>query len=186
MRSFFAFEIPDIVKNEIESLLKSIKLLFLPLRWVDINNIHLTVLFLGDVEQNIVDSVKPKVETICLKTKSFSLSVEGGGFFGAKKFPKVLWAGIAGLPEDAAIFKSAVEKQFEPFGIKSEERPFKPHLTLGRFKDRPDEKALIKCLSELENFKSSVFDVNQLTLFKSDLSSKGAVYTKIFTFKLAD
>lgn len=184
MRSFFAFEIHDIVKNELESLLKPIRGLFLPVRWVSINNIHLTVLFLGDVEQNVIDSVKPKLETICLETNSFNLAVEGGGFFGTKNSPKVLWAGIDGLPEYAAIFKNTIEKQFEPFGIKSEKRPFKPHLTLGRFKDRPDEKAMQKCLMELKNFKSSVFNVNKLVLFKSDLSSKGAIYTKILTFKL--
>jgi len=184
MRSFFAFEISDVVKNELESLLKPIRRLFLPLRWVDINNIHITLLFLGDVEQNVIDLVKPKVEAICLKTNSFNFSVEGGGFFGTSKQPKVLWAGISGLLEDVAILKNAVEEQFEPFGIKPEKRPFKPHLTLGRFKDRPEEKTLLKCLTEFENFKSSAFNVNNLVLFKSDLSSKGPVYTKIFTFDL--
>ena len=185
MRSFFAFEIPDVVKNELESLLKPTRQLFLPMRWVDINNTHLTLLFLGDVEQKAIDLVKPKVEAICSKRNSFNLAVEGGGLFGTKKRPKVLWAGISGLPEDIDIFKNTIEKQFEPFGIKPEERPFKPHLTLGRFKDRPDEKAILKCLTEFKNFRSSVFNVNELVLFKSDLSSKGATYTKIFTCNLS-
>ena len=186
MRSFFAFEISDAVKNELELLLKSIKRLPLPIRWIDIENIHITLLFIEDIDQNIVETLKPKIEPICLKTKSFKLVVENGGFFGTKTYPKILWAGISGLPEDVAVLKNAVEKQFEPFGITQEEKLFKPHLTLGRFKNRSDEKTVIKCLVELQKFKSSTFNVNELMFFKSDLTPNGSIYTKISTFKLSE
>ena len=186
MRSFFAFKISDAVKNELKLFLNPIKYLPLPIRWIDIDNIHITLLFLGDIDQNIVETLKPKIESICLKIKSFKLAVENGGFFGTKAYPTILWAGISGLPEDVAALKNAVEKQFEPFGIKFEEKLFKPHLTLGRFKDRSDEKTVIRCLTELKKFKSSTFNVNELVLFKSDLTPKGPIYTKISTFKLIE
>lgn len=186
IRSFLAFELAPHIKETLEDLLKDITPRLQEIRWVPLENIHLTVLFLGDVEESQLDPISHAIEGVARKYGQFKMRITGLGIFGGIKRPRVLWVGMDGDVERMGYFKASLEKALSKFGIKLEERPYKPHLTLGRFKEHFKETGQLQEI--LETFKSlgdreQIFE--EVCLFKSQLTPKGSIYTKLFSFRLS-
>ena len=106
--------------------------------------------------------------------------MNGVGFFGGRKRPRVLWAGLSGDVERMSYFRDALQKRLKPFGITPENRKFNPHLTLGRFrKGALGGHLLDETVSRYRGLEGPVFTLKELVLFKSDLNPGGAVYTRL-------
>ena len=185
IRSFLAFELPADIKKVITAVSRRGRELPLDMRWVKRDNIHLTVVFMGNVPEEKIQPIGESVKKVCTGTDPFDVSSGGLGFFGNRRHPRVLWMGLNGDVRPMGRFRDAIQKSLKPFGIKTERRTFRPHLTLGRFKKgaRPWPH-LDHMISEYADLKSQTCSLRELVLFKSDLTSGGAVYTKLDAWAL--
>ena len=185
IRSFLAFDLPLEIKDIVARVSGELRKSTLDLKWVKVDNIHLTVVFLGNVRMVDLKAIGDEVQKVCLKTGSFDVSLVGMGVFPNRRNPWVLWLGLNGDLERMSHFRDALQNCLKPFGIKEEKRRFKPHLTLGRSrKSNKKNFQLDEILSEYKDLASPVCSVEELILFKSDLKPGGAVYTKLASWPL--
>jgi len=185
IRSFLAFELPPDIKGVISEVSRAGKALPLDLRWVKPDNNHLTMVFMGNVPEEKIQSIVETAKIVCAGFDPFDVSPGGLGFFGNRRHPRVLWMGLNGDIHRMGRFRDALQKGLKPFGIKTERRPFKPHMTLGRFKKgaRPWPH-LDDMISEYADLEGRTCSLGKLVLFKSDLTPGGAIYTKLGTWPL--
>jgi 2'-5' RNA ligase len=180
IRSFLAFELPPDIKEALTEVSRVGKGLPLDLRWVKQENIHLTVVFMGNVSKDKIGSLGETVKTSCARFDPFEVNAGPLGFFGNRRHPRVLWMGLGGDVHRMGRFRDRLQKKLKPFGIKTEKRPFKPHLTLGRFKkDAHPWPHLDHLISKYSDLKGPTCSLKELVLFKSDLKPGGAIYTKL-------
>lgn len=160
---------------------------FTYVRWVKIENIHLTLKFLGDVESRRIKSLGEVVKGCVEKRGAFDLVVRGLGAFPRPAHPNVIWAGIDDSPALIQLQKDLDDK-LATFGFPPEERPFRAHLTLGRVARNllpRDEQAvagaLIQMLASSEPILFGWAHIDMVHLYKSDLEREGARYTRLFS-----
>jgi 2'-5' RNA ligase len=180
IRSFLAFELPVDIKRIIMAVSDDVRQLSLNVRWVNVTNIHLTIVFMGDVQEEQIKPIQAIVKDVCQEYGPFSIGLKGIGLFGSRRNPRVLWIGLDGAIDRMGYFRDDLQKKLRPFGIKEEKRRFKPHLTLGRF--RKGARAgthLDDLLSKYHTLTSPDRTIKELVLFKSDLRPGGAVYSKL-------
>jgi 2'-5' RNA ligase len=186
IRSFLAFELPSEIMSILSHALQDMKKTALNVRWLKPGNIHLTVVFLGNVPQENLEAIERSADAVCRRFGLFNISLVGTGIFGSRRNPRVLWGGLDGDIERMSLFRDALQKELAPLGIKQEKRRFRPHLTFGRFKKYTRTGSrLDELLSRYKDLKSPTCALKELVLFKSDLKPGGAVYTKLDTWPLA-
>ena len=185
IRSFLAFELPKEIREIISRGLAEMKKRPLDLRWVKPENIHLTVVFLGSVREQDLDSISDEVSKVCGRYGPFDISLNKCGVFGSRRNPRVLWIGLDGDIKRMAFFKGSLTRHLKPFGMKEEKRRFNPHLTLGRFrKGARGGAGLDDLLEAYAGMTSPGYFLKELVLFKSDLKPGGAVYTRLASWPL--
>jgi 2'-5' RNA ligase len=186
IRSFLAFELPTDIKKIVAQVSKEIRQLTLNVRWVDVENIHLTIVFMGNINEQEIPHMSQAIEKVCLRYPPFHVSLKSLGAFPNTRRPRVIWLGLQGDTEKMSFFKKALQKHLKPFGIKEEKRSFKPHLTLGRFKNPgPVDSLLDNFIGTYKDLSGPECPLNELILFKSDLKPGGAEYTKLKTWSLS-
>lgn len=185
IRSFLAFELPLEIKNIVARVSGELRQSTLNARWVKVDNIHLTVVFMGNIETGDIPAIAQGVKEVCQTYGPFDLSLKEIGCFPNRRNPRVLWLGLDGDLEPMSDFRDALQGHLTGFGIKEEKRKFKPHLTLARFR-KPKKMDLKEeqLLSKYEDISSSVCSLKELILFKSELKPTGAVYTKVEAWPL--
>jgi len=177
-RTFVAIKIPvakqkmEII-NKIRGSLKNEKI-----KWVESWNLHITLFFLGDTLDDVIQPLAEKLEKQLNQVKYFKLRLKGLGVFQSVRNPKVIWIGINKSPE-LQMLKNEIDTIMVDFGFKAEEREFKAHLTLGRVK-WIDSKPLIKKLIE-ENAETDFGEVaiDQVIFYESRLTPQGPVYKSL-------
>ena len=185
IRSFLAFEIPSEIRDTVASIYNGFKDSALNIRWVKEENIHITLVFMGNVNEKDLDPMGKLLEKACNKYAPFLIRVKGVGVFSSLRSPRVLWIGIDGDIERMGHFRDRIQKDLRRFGINEEKRRFSPHLTVGRFKRGFNNIDRLKGL--IEKYRDAVSPdsmVRELVLFKSDLRPEGAVYTKLHSWAL--
>lgn len=158
------------------------------IRWVPIENMHLTLKFLGDVSVSNLDRLKEIMRTSAATCSPFALSVGGLGAFPSPLRARVVWVGVEG-PPDLMSLQRMIDTETDRLGYASENRDFKPHLTLGRVGRNVTPKELQKIGQVLKEKKVGFLGVAQVRdvhLFRSDLQSNGAVYTRMYSVPLAE
>lgn len=176
MRLFIAIDVPDDLKIKIGRLWVDIP----GARWVPVEQIHLTLAFLGEVEEASTERLTEKLTHI--RVPEFELRFGGAGCFPNRHRPRVLWIGLEPEPylfDLAAQVRSAVLS----CGIPQEERHFSPHLTLARLKMKPSTE-FDTFLDKNNHMKFTPFPVREFTLFQSQLNWQGAVHVPIKNFSL--
>jgi 2'-5' RNA ligase len=186
IRSFLAFELPSEIKEIVSHAHQDMRKTPLDVRWVKPENIHLTIVFMGNIPNEHLQPIADAVGDVCREFGPFEVLLKGTGVFSSRRYPRVLWIGLAGDLERMSDFRDGLQSALLPFGIKQERRRFKPHLTLGRFRKatRPGFH-LDEVLSKYRNLTSAVCAVHELILFKSDLKPSGAVYSKLNQWPLS-
>ena len=179
IRTFIAIEIPKTVIYRIRELQDAIKAYGFKIRWVRAENIHLTLKFLGDIEEIKINEIAEAVSKTAEKHSPISLKAKGIGVFPGIKRPRVLWVGLAGQLEALVKLQTTLDENLIVFDFPKEKRPFKGHLTMGRIKDRIDVKKLGDALMAFRRFESETFTAGQIILYKSELTPSGAVYTEL-------
>lgn len=185
IRSFLAFELPPEIREKIGEVSTELQKLTLPIRWVKVTNIHLTMIFLGYVDEDKIDDIKEKVNLVVQRFSIFQTRLNGIGVFPNWRKPRVIWIGLGGEIERLSTLREELQTELKVLGFKPEKRPFAPHLTIGRFKgllDRDEE--LKSILDRYHDLSGDLQYLNELVLFKSDLKPDGPVYTKMATWQL--
>ncbi|MGB9836246.1 MAG: RNA 2',3'-cyclic phosphodiesterase [Candidatus Saccharicenans sp.] len=185
MRSFIAIDLDENIKNSLTELVKVLKPAGQNIKWVARENFHLTLKFLGEINEAQAETVKQSLIQLSHKHRPFSLLLKGTGSFppGQSRM-RVIWVGIEAEPELFNLQKE-LEEELERKGFPREERPFSPHLTLGRAKVPEKQERLKK---ELEKFSAQNFGqmtVKEIIFFQSILRPEGPIYKPIDRFELA-
>ena len=185
VRSFLAFELPGKIKEIVSEISGDMRKTPLDLKRIKVDNIHLTMVFLGNISTTRLDELSRVVSKTCQNHGPFEITLKGADIFFRRRTPTVLWIGLDGDINKMAVFRDALQHVLSPFGIKKENRPFKPHLTLGRFRKGATSGPLLKDFVErYRDLTSPVETLGELVLFKSDLRPGGAVYTRLDGWKL--
>jgi 2'-5' RNA ligase len=158
------------------------------IQWVKPESIHLTLKFLGDIEEGRVAAIAEALDRVAAAGARSSLAIGGLGVFPDARAPRVLWLGLDG-PVDALVrLASSVDAALRALGFASESRPLSPHLTLARIKERQREVGRALDASALLGQASALgrLDVRALALMKSELRPSGSVYTRLHEAVLAN
>jgi RNA 2',3'-cyclic 3'-phosphodiesterase len=188
LRSFIAIELPAKVQSAISDSTASLqKALPKPLvRWVTSKNLHLTLKFLGDVSPANLERLAEALQSESVRHEKFSLSVGGLGAFPTSHRPRVIWIGLE-APAMLTAVQRAVEAVSSRMGYPSEDRPFSPHLTIGRVGQDVSATDLKRICSAIEETKIGplgTVSVEAIHIFKSDLQPGGSVYTHLYAMPL--
>ena len=178
MRCFIATDINDGLRKEIEKLQSEFKRRIknqTGIKWVKPELIHLTLKFLGDVEDDRTEELCLEIEQVCSAQKSFKLEFSTVGSFGRP--PKVLWLGMEKQPAQLDKLVQDIEQNFEELGFEKEQRPFSAHLTLARIKDDRPNRQLAEFIDNFGKVNAGSITVDSVCFYKSQLTSAGPVYT---------
>ncbi len=170
MRLFIAIDLPKEIKDHLYNLQSKVK--DAKSNWVAKSKLHITLKFLGEVEEGKLEEIKQRIQ---VQHPSFQLTLASLGFFPNAEDPKVIWVGVQ--PEDGL---RALQQKVdgELLTMFPDEQQFKAHITLGRVKTIRRKESFQKSLRELE-VKSITFEVKEFTLYSSNLRRGGASYEVI-------
>jgi len=140
-------------------------------RWIDVENYHLTLRFIGDVEGHIADEIANALDRV--RRPPFSLALSGVGAFGSKK-PHAIWAGVKASPDLTAL-QAEIERICQRIGVPADPRKFVPHVTLARLKNS-NANDVAYYLSARGNFSTAPFRVSRFVLMSSRDSVGGGPY----------
>lgn len=182
IRTFIAIDIDENTLNKLVKFQELLSQLNCDIKFVERENIHLTLKFLGEIPLSKVDDVIEVMNNI--KTPSFNLEVRGVGVFPSLSRPRVIWAGVGeGYSNVTEIFK-ILDLSLRELNFKSDKEEFTPHITIGRVRSNRNIYSLIKFMKEYEDIAFGVFNVNHVRLKKSVLTSRGPIYSNIHEVKL--
>ncbi len=177
IRSFLAIELPKPILGKIEEVQGNLKSTHADVRWVSPEKIHLTLKFFGYIEESRIEPIFMSIEEPVRDTLPFSIKVRGVGGFPSLKNPRVVWMGLEHGRESLLSFQKQLEERLQKIGFEPEDRPFQPHLTLGRMKSSRGKEELVKGMEKYREEEFGVFQVERVALFKSDLRPTGPIYT---------
>jgi 2'-5' RNA ligase len=189
IRSFIAIELSREIKlglARIQDELKSGSRA--PAKWVDPDIIHLTLKFLGNIPADTIGSLTAALGEACRGVTSFRVEVGGLGVFPNPRRVQVVWVGLAGDVEKLVQLQKRVDAALAPLGFPPESRPFVPHLTLARVRDRaaPDQRQeLGRLVTTNPSATVGSLQVDAVNLMKSQLTREGPVYNRIESVALA-
>ncbi len=179
IRAFVAVDLPESVRRALEAAQEQLKSHHFDIRWVKPENIHLTLQFLGEIPPADLARVGPALRSAAAAAAPFWIAARGAGVFPGIKAPRVVWAGLSGQVPALFALQQSVAQALAAAGFPPEARPFKAHLTLGRFKGRVRPADLLEALQTLGPWASPAFRVDRVTFFQSELRPGGAVYTRL-------
>ncbi|MEI6646480.1 MAG: RNA 2',3'-cyclic phosphodiesterase [bacterium] len=182
MRSFIAITIPDVVKTQLQAAVKRLTPHAVDVAWYSVTQFHLTITFLGETSPAILPHVSSALTRICATVQPFTCRAYGFGYFGTKRNPKVIWAGVDPMPE-LDMLHEAIGSELKRFGLKTEEDEFRPHITLGRCQERARNHPLVDVMNEDERIAFGSWPVSSLTLCESRVMPKGSIYPLINRFQ---
>lgn len=184
IRAFIGVQIGPQVRARISETIAQLAPEISGIRWVREENFHFTLKFLGFVEEPQIEAISNALAQVIEPFRRFSISAKCLGVFPDIKRARVLWVGLegTGIP---ALAKS-VESVLEPFGFPRENRIFRPHLTVGRWRQPVEsQQELGGKLKRWKNFEFGESSVDEVVLYRSVLKPDGAVYRPLKTIPLA-
>lgn len=184
MRVFLAINPSDEVRIRLAAAVARLSPLSRDVTWCKRDQLHLTLAFLGEVSPAILPHVTAAAERVCSALTAFGCRAYGLGFFGNKRNPKVLWAGVDPSPELDALHEG-LWSELKRFGLENREADFRPHITLGRCRDASRNQALTEAMGEEPDVAFGEWEARRVTLYESRLSPQGAVYRNLAHVALA-
>ncbi len=186
MRIFIAVDIDRNILDEIADLQQQIRRARgndKGLKWVSTENMHLTIKFIGQVKDNIVNDICKAVERASQKHSKFELEIKKLGSFGGKS-ARVLWVGTGEGSENLAELAWEVDEGLSGLDFPKETRRFTGHLTLCRIKNYRAGIEMAEAAEQQSNFEASVSIVDSVTVYQSELTKQGPIYTALANYKL--
>jgi RNA 2',3'-cyclic 3'-phosphodiesterase len=184
IRSFIAIPLNAEIISRIEKIQKELKALSADVKWVNPKSIHLTLKFLGNIEEGSIETIAQGIQNGIKGFKPWSVAVKNMGAFPSLKSPRVVWVGIDDQDGQLVRLQNQIEKEMSKLGFEEEKRKFSAHLTLGRVRSPKGKDELVKYLLDERERVFEEIKVDQVILFKSELKPTGAVYTVLKEFAL--
>jgi RNA 2',3'-cyclic 3'-phosphodiesterase len=183
MRAFVAIEVSDEIKNILGQIEAYLRYAGADVKWARPEVIHLTVKFLGEIDEKQCEDVKAALEAVVKTTAAFEMTLKDIGAFPAIEHPRVVWVGIEEGAAEITALASRIESSLEKLGFAREERPFSPHLTIGRVRSPLNiVKLKEKVLTAASQFRMPEIGTHKVTsviLYKSTLTPQGPLYVKL-------
>jgi 2'-5' RNA ligase len=186
-RIFCAVELPELIRTRIEKHIEQLRATVPESQasWSRSSNIHLTLKFFGNVERSRVDSITEALTTAAKDVSPFGVSIGGAGAFPNAKQPRVLWIGVNDPTRHLKTLHDDVDEACAKKGFEKDTRAYRPHLTIARLRKPEGARALAEA-NQRFGFESTEMLVNELLLFRSELSSNGSRYTVVSRHVLSD
>jgi RNA 2',3'-cyclic 3'-phosphodiesterase len=187
IRSFLAFNISDEMKSELKSIIGLIAPKIGEVRWVQDDLMHCTLRFFGEVEEELLfGKLSDTIEREVRHQSPIELVGRGIGVFPNWRYPKVLWAGLTGDTEAMISLHAKLEEAFKALELKPDPRNLRLHLTLARAKKSSfkGKDQLMPLVEKLVAREFGEIRVDQLILYKSELTPEGPNYIPLRTFAL--
>lgn len=184
-RTFIAVAVSDDILEQAVTLQSALAKSGAEVKWVDEESMHITLLFLGEVEDRELHSVCRAVQQVAAKLPAFAIQVAGVGAFPTPRRPKTIWAGITAGADELKQLHSKLEERMLDLGCyRTEERGYTPHLTLGRVKSEAAGATLAPELTKRLAWTGGRTVIDEVLVFSSDLERDGPVYTVLGRGKL--
>ena len=188
IRSFIAVLLPDEVRQSLSALQDRLRSgSSVSAKWVDPGNIHLTLKFLGNISPGLVGRITSAIESAAREIKPLRIQVKGLGAFPNTNRVNIVWVGLTGDIERLALLQKRIDVQLSPLGFKPENRPFTPHLTIARIRDRAssEERRQFGLIIKDTAFDTPLtVDVKSVHLMKSQLTREGPIYSSLASASL--
>ncbi len=185
-RTFIAVEVNAGIRNNAAALQQTLERCGTPVRWTRPENLHVTLLFLGEVDDRQLPTLCQMVQEVAATEPPFTLGVAGVGAFPHLRRPKILWVGLNRGAEELQRLVRRLEPPLVAAGLyRREERPYTPHLTLGRVRPDADPSPLARELHKRAAWEGGQTIVHEVLIFASLLQRQGPEYAVIGRAPLA-
>ncbi len=176
MRAFLALDLSEETRASLAQVQGKLATETVHVKWVHTDQIHLTLKFIADLHPDQQARLVPAMADVARRTQAFTYKVRGVGFFASGEKIRVVWCGV----DDTAGRVAALEKQIEiacgPLRLPKEDRPFRPHLTLGRLREPHREPQLVQAMKTMTALEAGVERPDRLRLYQSTLTPEGPIY----------
>ncbi len=153
------------------------------IKWTSTENIHITLAFLGDTDEKLIEPISSMLNEKCKGFGKFELIIKGSGVFRNFNDPRIIWVGIE--PSDKLMhLNEVIINGLKGMNIKLENRPFNPHLTIGRIKHIVDIETLKSLTGQFKDDKIQLVRIDEVILYESILLQSGPVYKPLTRFNL--
>ncbi len=177
MRVFLAALIPELIKLEMERYIKDIKPYWRGVKWEDYEKLHVTLKFLGEVEESKIEKIKGALGDLSRIYSPFQMAISRFGGFPNLQNPRVLFIGLAANHRLSEL-QSEIEERIEGLGFEKEHRIFVPHVTIGRVKRRAWSEGAFPIPA------GTPFFISEIAIMRSMLYLEGSKYTPVSVFRL--
>jgi RNA 2',3'-cyclic 3'-phosphodiesterase len=186
MRTFLAIDLGEEIRDRLVTLQEQFAVEAPDVKWVEPENLHVTLLFLGEVQQREVLAVCRAAQKAIAQMPAFSIEVEGVGAFPNPRRPRTIWVGVGkGAPELVAVHDAIEAPLFEMGNYRRETRAYTPHVTLGRLRGERTNDDLAKAIQKHQTWNAGEVTVVEVAVMTSELTSNGPIYTVMGRAKLA-
>jgi RNA 2',3'-cyclic 3'-phosphodiesterase len=183
-RTFISVELSKPIRDRIVALQDELARAGTDVKWTEPENIHVTLLFLGEVPNEELPEICRVVSETLQDSGPFALSVQGAGCFPNVRRPRIVWVGVGTGTQELVRIHDDLEEPLFHLGFRKEDRKYTPHITLGRVRsDRPTEK-LSAALQQHAGWQAGEMHVNEIHVMGSELTRDGPVYTVLGRGKL--
>lgn len=180
-RGFIAIDIP--INKKLLEMENEIKNTGADMKLVEPENIHVTLKFLGDTDEEKISEIENIIKNSVKDINPFNIKLIGSGVFPNKNYMKVIWIGLENAESIGEIAKK-MDKQLQNLGFEPERRGFSAHLTIARVKSSRNKEKLLQIIQKYQDVEFATIEVNLVKLKKSDLTPKGPIYTTLREVKL--
>lgn len=183
-RTFIAIELDETVRAALARLEARLARAAPSLRWTDTEKLHLTLAFLGELDDEQVRAANAATERAAANTRPFRVAVADVGYFGSRRAPRVVWAGVGGDTQWLLAAQARLADELAARGFPRAERPFAPHLTIARIQRPLAAEELDRLLTAIEQppggaSRRASMMARGMTVMKSELAREGARYTPL-------
>ncbi|PID58889.1 RNA 2',3'-cyclic phosphodiesterase [candidate division KSB3 bacterium] len=185
IRSFIAIKIPGDIQEKLQAIQDKLKQSEAHVSWTAPENIHLTLQFLGNIEEKQLDELVSAILSSVQDLAPFQLQIGYAGAFPNIRFPRVIWIGVT--DDDSGSLKtlqSSVSGGLAQLGFDMERERFQPHLTLGRVRSQKNHSTLLRAIESMVNVWVGELSVRSIFLLKSELRPRGPEYTVLSEIRL--
>jgi 2'-5' RNA ligase len=183
IRCFIAVPLEQSLKEGIAASVADLRKSDADVKWVRVENLHITLRFLGDTEEGFLPVLEDGLSTVASRHGSLMVGLQGIGLFPKKGAPRIVWIDISNCGELAGL-QHDIEAALFTMGIEKEDRPFSPHLTIGRVRSPKNAKALFGALQSFGDKDFGTLRIRSFSLMKSELRPAGPEYTTLKEFDL--